>query len=187
MIVRRPKKRWICSCKRINDAADLKCSFCGSEKPEEKKASKIKKVKAYDELYLWPVFSRYVRLRDTDKDGVGKCFTCSVRRYWRDLDCGHGAGRQHKGTKYNEKNNHVQCGKCNGFEGGRREVYKLEMDKRYGPGTWGLMEMASRKPFKLGKTECDIMITFYEQQIEKILETKSLRVKQDYDKLKNKV
>lgn len=30
-------KRWICSCKRINDKEDEKCAFCGEPKPEKKK------------------------------------------------------------------------------------------------------------------------------------------------------
>jgi hypothetical protein len=118
--------------------------------------------------------------------GIGKCFTCSLRRYWRDADCGHGAGRQHKGTKYNEINNHLQCKKCNGFEGGMREVYKQEMDKRYGVGTWDLMQAASRKATKLGKTECDVLIVFYIKEIEKLLVSKTPKVVADYRKLTDK-
>jgi Bacteriophage Lambda NinG protein len=173
-------------CKRINDPEDKVCAFCQQPKPEGKKPSKIKKQKAYDEIYLWPVFSRYIRLRDTNADGVGKCFTCSLIRYWRDADCGHGAGRQHKGTKYNEINNHLQCKKCNGFESGMREAYKAEMDKRYGAGTWDLMQSASRNTTKLGKVECDIMIEFYLKEIEKLLLTKTPKVVADYRSLTEK-
>lgn len=180
------EKRWICVCKRINGPEDEVCLFCGSPKPEGKQSKKPKNKKAYDEIHLWPVFSRYIRLRDTDADGIGKCFTCSLRRYWRNADCGHGAGRQHHGTKYNELNNHLQCSKCNGFEGGRREAYKAEMDKRYGTGTWDLMEAASRKMTKLGKVECDILVEFYTKEIEKLLLTKSKKVVDDYRSLTEK-
>lgn len=173
-------KRWICSCQRINDAADLSCAFCRQPKPEEKQPKKIKRKTAYDELHLWPVFSWYIRLRDSDKNGVGKCFTCTRYKYWLDMDCGHGAGRQHKGTKYNEINNNSQCASCNGFNGGMREVYEKEMDKRHGPGTWALMQAASRKPTKLSKTECDVMISLYSSLIEKLLLTKSTKVVADY-------
>lgn len=128
----------------------------------------IKKKKAYDELYLWPIFSQYIRLRDTDRNGTGRCFTCGRIVHWQGADCGHGIPRQHKATKYNEKNNHFQCKKCNGFEGGRRESYKEEMDKRYGKGTWNLMELASRQVCKHSKFEYDLMIADYSERVAKI-------------------
>lgn len=181
------EKRWICVCKRINDPEDEHCAFCQQPRPEGNQPKKIKRKTAYDELYLAPVFSRFIRLRDTNADGVGKCFTCSLYRYWLNADCGHGAGRQHHGTKYNELNNHLQCKKCNGFEGGMREAYKAEMDRLYGVGTWDLMQAASRKVTKLGKVECDILIAHYEQEIEKLLATKTARVVADYRRVtKNK-
>ncbi len=180
------EKRWICACKRINDSWDETCAYCQQPKPEGKTSTKIKNKTAYDELHLWPVFSRYIRLRDTNSEGIGKCFTCNLMRYWRDADCGHGAGRQHKGTKYNEQNNHLQCKKCNGFEGGMREVYKSEMDRIYGAGTWDLMSAKSRTMTKLGKVECDIFVEFYTKEIEKLLLTKIPKVVADYRRLTEK-
>ncbi len=59
------------------------------------------------------------------------------------MDCGHGHGRQHLNSKYDEKNNNAQCGKCQ-MDGGRQDVYKIEMDKKHGSGTWDLMEVKSR-------------------------------------------
>ncbi len=117
---------------------------------------------------LWKVFSEYIRLRDTDARGFGKCFTCSNIRHYTKGDCGHGIGRQHKGTKYNEKNNHFQCKHCNGFEGGKREVYKEEMNKRYGAQTWELMELAARKPSKLSQFEIDALTKYYQAQVEQL-------------------
>lgn len=71
-------------------------------------------------------------------------------------------------TKYNEKNNHAQCKRCNGFEGGRREVYKVEMDKRYGAGTWDLMELMSKQKSKIGQFEIDALEKYYKEQIKKL-------------------
>lgn len=119
---------------------------------------------------LWKVFSEYIRRRDSNKDGFGKCFTCSRIIHWKKGDCGHGLGRQHKGTKYNEKNNHLQCKPCNGFEGGKREIYKEEMNKRYGTGTWELMELASKKPAKLGQFEIDQLEKYYKEKLKTLPE-----------------
>jgi hypothetical protein len=114
---------------------------------------------------LWKVFSEYIRRRDSNKEGFGKCFTCNRIIHWKKGDAGHGIGRQHKGTKYNEKNNHLQCKPCNGFEGGKREIYKEQMNKRYGEGTWELMELSAKKPAKWGQFEIDQLEKYYKQKL----------------------
>jgi len=117
---------------------------------------------------LWKVFSEYIRRRDSNKEGYGKCFTCPRIIHWKKGDCGHGIGRQHKGTKYNEKNNHLQCKHCNGFEGGKREVYRDEMNKRYGAGTWDLMEASAKRPAKIGQFEIDQLEKYYKQKLKEM-------------------
>lgn len=171
-MIKKVERAWICSCKRKNDPDELTCRFCQQPKPEGKVQAKIKKKTAYDELVLWPVFSKYIRLRDSNEKGIGKCITCMRFLDWTKADCGHGVGRQHKGTKYNEQNNHLQCKPCNGFEGGVREVYKEIMDIRYGAGTWDKMLVASRQTFKLGKTEVDFMAAYYQKKVDELLLTK---------------
>jgi hypothetical protein len=84
------------------------------------------------------------------------------------MDCGHGIPRQHKATKFSEINNHAQCKRCNGFEGGKREVYKVEVDKRYGPGTWDKLELASKITLKRTQFEIDTMTEFYKQELKKL-------------------
>jgi len=114
---------------------------------------------------LWKVFSEFIRRRDADSNGICKCITCGLVRHWKEMDCGHGIPRQHKATKYNEMNNHAQCKRCNGFEGGKREVYKVEVDKRYGAGTWDKLEVASRGLAKWSKFEIDTMTEFYKGKL----------------------
>lgn len=117
---------------------------------------------------LWKVFSEFIRLRDADQYGMCKCFTCGYRNHFRKMDCGHGIGRQHLATKFNEKNNHAQCKRCNGFEGGMRERYKEEMDRRYGAGTWDMMELQSRQPSKWSQFEIDMLTIHYQEQVKRL-------------------
>lgn len=123
---------------------------------------------------LWKVFSEFIRLRDSDEKGFCKCFTCGRIKFWKDLDCGHGIGRQHKSTKYDEKNNQAQCKRCNGFEGGMREIFKQHMDKKYGTGTWDLMELKSKKPAKWSVFEYQALINYYAPEVEKMKKEKGL-------------
>ncbi len=172
-LIKKKPSNWICKCGRKNDPEDITCGFCQQEKPEGKKPKSLKKVKAYDELHLWPVFSTYIRLRDSNQDGIGRCFTCGRILHWKKGDAGHGIGRQYHATKYNEKNVHLQCKADNGFEGGKREEYKREMDRRYGAGSWDKMTVMSKASHKkLTEVEVDAMVLYYEKEVERLLATK---------------
>lgn len=96
-------------------------------------------------------------------------------RYWRQMDCGHGIGRQHKTTKYNEFNNAAQCKKCNGFEGGRTDQFMINIDKKYGAGTWDKLQVAARQVCKRGQFEYDVMIEHYKKEVEKLKKEKGIK------------
>lgn len=132
---------------------------------------------------LWPVFSLFIRLRDSNENGYVKCITCGAWRYFRDGDCGHGVGRQHMGTKYDETNNHFQCKPCNGPGEGRKDVYKEEVNKRYGASHWDMLHIKAKSPCKWGRFEFEMMTLHYMEEIKKLLKGKTLKP-QDYETLK---
>lgn len=91
--------------------------------------------------------SRYIRLRDCIEYGLknklhpddigefGECHTCGkiVRR--KRADAGHFISRGFEGSsgvRYDERNVHLQCKRCNAFEGGRPLEYREFMLKKYG-------------------------------------------------------
>lgn len=139
-------------------------------KVTKKPKSDLKKL----EDKLWDIFSIYIRLRDSNDQGVGECFTCRKPIHWTKGDCGHGIPRQHKSTKFNEWNNHLQCKKCNGFEGGRREAYKENMNKKYGFQTWEKMEIASRETVKWSAFLLQNNIDYYTQKVRELRESKGM-------------
>lgn len=55
-----------------------------------------------------------------------------------------------------------------------REAYKKEMDKRYGEGTWDLMELASRKPSKVSQFEIDAMEKHFKELVKNLMKEKCL-------------
>jgi hypothetical protein len=123
---------------------------------------------------LWKAFSEFIRCRDANELGYGSCFTCGRIIHYSKGDCGHGIPRQHKATKYDERNNHLQCKHCNAFEGGKREVYKQHVDNKYGVGTWDKLEVMSRTVCKRGKFEIDVMTKHYRELAEKIKKEKGI-------------
>lgn len=124
---------------------------------------------------LWSVFSRYIRLRDSDGMGYCKCFTCSRVQFWKEMECGHGIGRQHMATKYDEKNNHAQCHKCNSLEDGREDIYMKAVDKKYGPGTWEQLELKAKTVCKMGANDFLILQGYFGAQVKLLLADKGLK------------
>lgn len=135
-----------------------------------KKPTELKKL----ENKLWEIFSVYIRLRDSDNQGMGFCFTCKKPIHWSKGDCGHGIGRQHKATKFNEQNNHLQCKHCNGFEEGRKDLYKPEMDKRYGSGTWDRMQVAAMQTAHYSVPVLKNNIEYYYEKVKELKEKKGI-------------
>jgi hypothetical protein len=123
---------------------------------------------------LWKMFSQFIRLRDADENGICRCFTCGRVRHWKKLDAGHGIPRQHKATKYDEKNNNAQCKDCNGFEGGMREVYKIKLDAKYGAGTWDKLEVLSRTTCKRGPFEIEVLYNHYREKVNQLKKEKNI-------------
>lgn len=118
---------------------------------------------------LWKWFSMFIRLRDSDANGICSCFTCGRVGHWKTMDCGHGIGRQHKATKFNEKNNHAQCKRCNGFEEGRKDVYSKRVDELYGEGTWSALLVQSRMTTKRTQAEIDWLTNYYRDKVNVML------------------
>jgi hypothetical protein len=139
-------------------------------KTKTKQKTEIEKL----EVKLWEIFSVFIRLRDTDKNGYGKCFTCPRIIHWSKGDAGHGIPRQHKATKFSECNNNLQCKHCNGFEGGMREVYKVEMDKKYGAQTWDKILVASKGTIHFSVPLLKNNIEYYSQKVEELKTEKGM-------------
>ena len=70
-----------------------------------------------------PVFQKYVRLRDTNKDGYGKCCSCSKPIHYSESNSGHFQPRQYKNTRWHEENVNLQCISCNQWEAGAQYAY----------------------------------------------------------------
>lgn len=127
---------------------------------------------------LWKLFSEYIRRRDALKfSGADRvqCITCPHTGHYKEFDCGHFQPRQHMGTKFDEKNNHAQCGKCNAFEGGEQVKYARVIDKLYGKGTSELLEIKARSLCKWMRYEYEEKIELYKNKLKEFKSNASIR------------
>lgn len=112
------------------------------------------------------VFSEYIRLRDANEDGICFCCTCGKPFSWKDGDCGHFIGRQHKGLRFNELNCHAQCRACNRFNEGRKDRYAEFICKKYGENVLNQLYLAEKQISKMTKFDEYQIYLCYKQQVE---------------------
>ena len=84
----------------------------------------------------WKYFSLFIRLRDSDRYGYGRCITCHKHIHYTEGHSGHCLSRRYKAIKYDERNNNLQCVSCNTFHGGRPDLYRENIDAKWGKGTY---------------------------------------------------
>lgn len=119
------------------------------------------------------VFSEYIRLRDADEGGTTQCVTCGAYKFWRDIDAGHFIKRQHRSTRWDERNVHPQCTRCNHFMGGRQDDMSLYILRLYGKET--LLELMQLKyqTRKFVRTELEDLIKHFQEKLEALNERRN--------------
>ena len=114
------------------------------------------------------VFSEYIRRRNADDLGFITCFTCGVKRHWKDQQAGHFQSRSHHSTRWDEFNVQVQCVKCNMFRQGEQYKFGLYLDERYGKGTAKDLEKRAKTIVKLNRVDYEEAIERYKQKIKEL-------------------
>ena len=95
--------------------------------PKVKSSAKLKKE-------LDTIFSRYIRQKYADDNGMVQCFTCSFREHWKKLQNGHLVSRYYLATRFDERNCRPQCLTCNVYRNGRTPEFADRLSKELGEG-----------------------------------------------------
>lgn len=131
---------------------------------QKKKGKKTDRQKLINKLDT--VFSEFIRLRDSDHNGICKCITCGERQHWIVIQCGHYVRRSNMATRWQIKNANPQCTTCNCVMDGREEEHGKAIDEKYGAGTADQLE-------KLGRTE----VHFSEPELESMCQELRAEIK----------
>ena len=111
------------------------------------------------------LFSEYIRRRKANYLGLVNCFTCGVKKHWKEQQAGHFQSRSHHSTRWDEVNVQVQCIKCNMFRQGEQYKFGLYLDERYGKGTAKELENRAKTIVKINRVDYEEAITKYKQKI----------------------
>lgn len=120
------------------------------------------------------LFSIYIRLRDSDKNGYCRCISCGKFNHWKDVDCGHFVNRSHMSTRYNERNCHAQCRKCNRFDEGNNIGYTRGLIKLYGVKILNDLDVLKHTQSYMKAFDYNILIDHYKKEIERLKKDKCI-------------
>lgn len=116
----------------------------------------MNKAKAKADKY----FSLYIRERDKNKP----CITCG--QYSDKKDCGHFISRRFEATRFDEKNSHGQCIKCNRFEYGNQYEHGKQIDLIHGEGTADNLLLKSKMLCKRNNSDYEYLSKHFKLKYE---------------------
>ena len=126
-----------------------------------------KKTLKYWKNKIDKVFHEYIRRRDADNNtGYCNCISCNKPIHYTESDAGHLISRGKLITRWDERNVHSQCRKCNRFEGGRQLEYSFNVGIELAQE----LLFTSRQTFKLMEHEYQEL---FEKFRDKLAELKS--------------
>lgn len=88
------------------------------------------------------LFSKYIRLKYADKQGMVKCFTCDTVKHWTEMQNGHYVGRGSMFLRFDERNCRPQDEYCNCHKHGNLLVFAKNLELEYNGITEILYEEA---------------------------------------------
>lgn len=113
------------------------------------------------------VFSLYVRQVGA-KNGYNTCFTCGVRKPWKELQCGHYVRRSYNSLRYSLWNTAPQCVGCNMFKQGAADEFALALLKKHGDGILLWLNKEKQKYKQFTVKELEELRDFYKKKIEEL-------------------
>lgn len=119
-------------------------------------------------------FSHYIRLRDSNDEGIGCCITCNKSVNWKSAHCGHYISRRHFAVRYHLDNCHLQCEECNVYKEGNLEQYRKVLNHILGNNKVEYLEMMSRGARKYTIVDLEETAKDYKRMSENLKEKKKV-------------
>lgn len=120
------------------------------------------------------VFSEYIRLRDSDGNGYGRCISCGRIVHWKDADAGHYVNRKHMSLRYDEKNVNLQCRSCNRFDEGNMAGYALGLEEKYGSQVHNYLRIKKHNHAHYSEVVYKELIRYYKNLIDELKKQKGV-------------
>lgn len=103
-------------------------------------------------------FSAFIRNRDGNQ-----CVTCG--KHFKHIEAGHWIPRGHESVRYDERNVHSQCRRCNQYLGGNPVKYRKFMLDNYGKEVVEELELKSQVTVHRKTEDLLVIETHYKEKL----------------------
>jgi hypothetical protein len=164
----------------IKVGKDLFCINCRNKQKVNKQLSKSQTRAISNKLYklqdrqeaerayliqdLDDVFSKYIRIREADSNGIVVCYTCDKKDHWKKLQCSHYISRKSMGLRWDIRNARPACVTCNEFLQGNIEEYTKRLELEC-PGITNQLKEESRDIAKFSKEDLKHMVINFREKL----------------------
>lgn len=124
-------------------------------------------------------FNAYIRLRDTDENGVGKCISCNKPIVYGDnCHAGHyePSSIVFANLDFDEVNVNGQCIHCNKFLEGNKSGYAVGLIRKYGAGVLDQLMLKRRLGCQWTAFEYEVLIGQYRAKANALAKRKMFSV-----------
>jgi len=149
------------------------CEYCSKKEKakiakEKRKEKREKKRESISSLTkeLDRVFSLFIRMRDSNSEGMGRCITCDKILHYKEGHNGHFRSRKYMSTRWSPTNCNLQCPTCNLYNNGEEFIHGLKIDEKFGQGTAMEMYKRSQEIMKFSKEDLKTLIDYYKGVVE---------------------
>lgn len=104
------------------------------------------------------LFAKWVKLSAADENGYTQCVSCGKVEHWQDMDAGHFIPRASMATRWDQRNVHPQCKRCNRFSVDHYIGYTLWMQEYYGQAVVDELRAQKSVPFIMRRSDYEDMI-----------------------------
>ena len=112
------------------------------------------------------VFSQYVRRKGGKV--YTRCYTCRVRKKWKELQCGHFISRGYNSVRYDEMNTRPQCVGCNMFQHGKHPEFALKLLEEYGEAEFKKLLKRGKETHQFTIKELQGIKEYYEDKLKEL-------------------
>jgi hypothetical protein len=131
-----------------------------------------KQIKKITKQKVWDMFSKYIRLKYSDKDGFVICYTCGTKKFWKKMQAGHGLSGRGNSILFDEEIVRPQCPQCNIFMHGNPDVFHMKLIKEFGEYFFERKLREKNTVKKFTQSELRELYEHYSKEVEKLLEVK---------------
>jgi len=94
-------------------------------------------------------------------EGYNSCFTCGIKKYWKELQCGHFVPRRYMSLRWDEINCQAQCHECNVTKEGNLVKFAENLKIKFGKDIVDLLNVRKQKTVKYSDPELWELVKYY--------------------------